>query len=247
VQIGLLAVPTTGPLSMYLQGQSYYVSTPDQSLMQEDQPQLKSKALRDSDNKTPQPPSSRGCNQHSPTPWSLNQRSPSCSMDDFRKYGRYDFERFDHISSSHANIGHGTFDKVNVNCSFLFKKSKWGVLGEHRNPAGIIYLDLTFIQPKGSQLHSATVSVTLDDEDEDLDKMRSKLARRESTGPQCPIQITDCYGRCSQSTIFPIQMCRELSLLPRHVFRVNYSRNNVANPKFLPHWAMLTRRLPTRA
>lgn len=89
MQIGLLAVPTTGPLSMYLQGQlqSYYVSTPDQSLMQEDQPQLKSKALRDSDNKTPQPPSSRGCNQHSPTPWSLNQRSPSCSMDDFVRPG----------------------------------------------------------------------------------------------------------------------------------------------------------------
>jgi hypothetical protein len=116
-----------------------------------------------------------------------------------RKYGRYDFERFDHISSSHANIGHGTFDKVNVNCSFLFKKSKWGVLGEHKNPAGIIYLDLTFIQPKDSQLHSATVTVTLDDEDEELDKMRSKLARRERTGPQCPIQITDCYGKSNFS------------------------------------------------
>lgn len=68
-----------------------------------------------------------------------------------RKYGGYDFERFDNLSSSHASIGHRSFDKVNVNCRFLFKKSKWGVLGECKNPAGIVYLDLTFDQPKDAQ------------------------------------------------------------------------------------------------
>lgn len=111
-----------------------------------------------------------------------------------RKYGRYDFERFDHRSSTHASVGHATFDKVEVNCKFLFKKSQWGVLGEHKNPAGIIYLDLSFRQPKDSQLHSATVIVTLDDEDKDLHEMSHKLHRSGSIGSQCPIQITDCYG-----------------------------------------------------
>lgn len=106
-----------------------------------------------------------------------------------RKYGRYDFERFDHLSSSHANVGHATFDKVNVNCRFLFKKSRWGVLGECKNPAGIIYLDLTFDQPKGCELHSATVSVTLDDEDKEL-----QLSQRAKTAFECPVQITDYYG-----------------------------------------------------
>ncbi|KUJ08124.1 uncharacterized protein LY89DRAFT_725429 [Mollisia scopiformis] len=110
-----------------------------------------------------------------------------------RNYGRYDFERFDNLSSTHASIGHSTFDKVNVNCRFLFKKSRWGVLGEQKNPAGIIFLDLSFDQPKDSQLHSAMVIITLDDEDEDLldvSRNYNVLNKR----PQCPVQMTDCYG-----------------------------------------------------
>jgi hypothetical protein len=136
-----------------------------------------------------------------------------------RKYGRYDFERFDHISSSHANVGHGTFDKVNVNCRFLFKKSQWGVLGGHKNPAGIIYLDLTFDQPKDSQLHSATVIITLDDEDRELDDIRGKFARRRSTSPQCPIHITNYYG--PKSFTGPekiVQMNKSLHLTPSAQF-----------------------------
>jgi hypothetical protein len=44
-----------------------------------------------------------------------------------RKFGRYDFERFERFDhrSSHASIGHATFDKVEVDCKFLFKKSQW--------------------------------------------------------------------------------------------------------------------------
>ena len=130
-----------------------------------------------------------------------------------RKYGRYDFERFDHLSSAHASIGHGTFDKVNVNCRFLFKKSRWGVLGEHKNPAGIIYLDLTFDQPKDSQLHSATVIVTLDDQDKGLQDI--PLNRRPSQLHEIPVQITDCYGPkgfAGPETI--VQMKKSLSLSP---------------------------------
>lgn len=111
-----------------------------------------------------------------------------------RKYGRYDFERFDNCSSTHASAGHATFDKVEVDCKFLFKKSQWGVIGQHKNPAGIIYLDLSFRQPKGSRLHSATVIVTLDDEDQALETMTNKLTRRDDLDPYCPVQLTDSYG-----------------------------------------------------
>ncbi|PQE30504.1 2-amino-3-carboxymuconate-6-semialdehyde decarboxylase protein [Rutstroemia sp. NJR-2017a WRK4] len=76
----------------------------------------------------------------------------------------------------------------------LAMKSQWGVLGRHKNPAGIIYLDLTFDQPKDSQLHSATVIITLDDEDQELNDIRGKFAPRGSTVPQCPVHITDSYG-----------------------------------------------------
>ncbi|KAE8444967.1 hypothetical protein EG329_014095 [Mollisiaceae sp. DMI_Dod_QoI] len=133
-----------------------------------------------------------------------------------RKYGRYDFERFDHLSSSHASIGHGTFDKVNVDCRFLFKKSRWGVLGEHKNPAGIIYLDLTFNQPKGSQLHSATISITLDDEDKALREFSGDYYR---TGPRCPVQMTDCYGpKGFAGPERTVQTKKSLHLTPRAEF-----------------------------
>jgi hypothetical protein len=107
-----------------------------------------------------------------------------------RKYGRYDFERFDHLSSAHASIGHNTFDKVTVNCRFLFKKSRWGVLGLHKHPAGIIYLDLSFDQPKDSQLDSATVIITLEDEDKGLLKSNNNSLSK----TLYPVQITDYFG-----------------------------------------------------
>lgn len=107
------------------------------------------------------------------------------------KYGRYDFERFDHLSSSLANVGYSTFHKVNVDCRFLFKKSRWGVLGEKKNPAGIIYLDLTFDQPKDCQLHSATVIVTLDDQ---ADELRALGGTDSASSFDCPVHLTDCYG-----------------------------------------------------
>lgn len=108
-----------------------------------------------------------------------------------RKFGRYDFERFDY-GSSLAGIGHATFDKVEVECKFLFKKSQWGVIGEYKNPAGIIYLDLIFRQPKDCQLRSATVIVTVDDEDKELQEMCYKLRPRRTLC--CPVQMTDYYG-----------------------------------------------------
>ncbi|KAK7930967.1 hypothetical protein PG985_001679 [Apiospora marii] len=87
-----------------------------------------------------------------------------------RRYGKHDFERFDHLISQQAgaSLGSSTIGKASVDCRFLFQKSQWGVLGPMKNPAGIIYLDLTIHQPKDCRLKSATITVTLDDDDDEL-------------------------------------------------------------------------------
>ncbi|KAF2966239.1 hypothetical protein GQX73_g7345 [Xylaria multiplex] len=103
-----------------------------------------------------------------------------------RKFGRYDFKRFDHLVSQHASLGAATLGKIHVDCKFLFKKSKWGTL-EGRDSAGIIYLDLAFSQPSDCRLKNATVQVTLDDDDEHL------VREFPSQGPRTPVQIVK-YG-----------------------------------------------------
>ncbi|KAI0814040.1 hypothetical protein GGR55DRAFT_493612 [Xylaria sp. FL0064] len=103
-----------------------------------------------------------------------------------RKYGRYDFKRFDHLVSQQASLGEASLGKVHVDCRFLFKKSKWGTL-EGRDSAGIIYLDLDFKQPSDCRLKSAIVQVTLDDDDEHL------VREFPSHGARTPVQIVK-YG-----------------------------------------------------
>ncbi|KAI1131397.1 hypothetical protein F5Y10DRAFT_66240 [Nemania abortiva] len=103
-----------------------------------------------------------------------------------RKFGRYDFKRFDHLVSQHASLGAASLGKIHVDCKFLFKKSKWGTL-EGRDSAGIIYLDLAFSQPSDCRLKNATVQVTLDDDDEHLVRQFPS----HSTRP--PVQIVK-YG-----------------------------------------------------
>ncbi|KAI0478118.1 hypothetical protein F4859DRAFT_478673 [Xylaria cf. heliscus] len=109
-----------------------------------------------------------------------------------RKYGRHDFERFDHLTPSQASFGPATIGKVFIDCRFLFMKSKWGVMGEQSTQAGIFYLDLTFHEPKGCRLHSATVTVSLDDEHKELPKTQRALSPAVSR--RHPVQMTDCYG-----------------------------------------------------
>ncbi|KAI1824788.1 hypothetical protein F4861DRAFT_530694 [Xylaria intraflava] len=74
---------------------------------------------------------------------------------------------FDNLAPAHASIGNASLGKVRVDCRFDSEKAKWGTLGD-RNSAGIVYLDLTFNQPNDCRLRSATVQVTLDDDDEHL-------------------------------------------------------------------------------
>ncbi|KAK0671172.1 hypothetical protein QBC41DRAFT_316062 [Cercophora samala] len=115
-------------------------------------------------------------------PWT----SPELKIKKRGRYGRRDYERFDHIASSHMRAGRGSIGKVEVDCRFMFTKSRWGVLGESQNPAGILYLDLDFHQPPDCKLESATVSVKLTEEDgED-----ARVEHRSS----CPVKFTDHYG-----------------------------------------------------
>ncbi|KAK4649405.1 uncharacterized protein QC761_0021080 [Podospora bellae-mahoneyi] len=112
--------------------------------------------------------------------------SPELKVKKRGRYGRRDYERFDHIASSHMRAGRGSIGKVEVDCRFMFTKSRWGVLGESQNPAGILYLDLDFHQPPDCKLESATVSVKLTEEDgED-----ARIEHRSS----CPVKFTDHYG-----------------------------------------------------
>jgi hypothetical protein len=82
--------------------------------------------------------------------------------------------------------GHGSIGKVQVECRFLFTKSQWGVMGEARNPAGIIYLDLDFSQPADCKLESATITVTLTEDD-------GEEARIHHRSP-CHTKFTDHFG-----------------------------------------------------
>ncbi|KAL6851155.1 hypothetical protein ACO1O0_008283 [Amphichorda felina] len=87
-----------------------------------------------------------------------------------RKFGRYDFHRFDHLSPWHACAGEKKIGAVHVDCRFLLKKSRWGMLGSH--PGGVIFLDFNFTQPQDCSLASATIKVTLDENDDALGEHR---------------------------------------------------------------------------
>ncbi|KAI1817722.1 hypothetical protein GGS20DRAFT_484061 [Poronia punctata] len=116
-----------------------------------------------------------------------DQPRPELSAIEYnRKFGRYDFKRFDHLVRHHASVGSASLGKVDVDCRFLFEKSKWGTL-DGQDSAGIIYLDLAFNQPSDCRLKNATVQVTLDDDDEHLLRQFPPLASR------VPVQI-DKYG-----------------------------------------------------
>lgn len=112
------------------------------------------------------------------------------------RYKRYDrFREFGAQSSGHASVGHRSLGKLTIDCEFLFKKSQWGVLGEQRYPAGIIYLNLNFGPPQGCRVKSATVTVTLDEADPALAPLRETAAGPRATHPSgCPAQITAWYG-----------------------------------------------------
>lgn len=106
-----------------------------------------------------------------------------------RKYGKYDFGRFDQVRGSSYYLGKGSVGDMEVACNFLFTKSRWGVLTPDKNPGGVVYLDLDFTEPPDCRLKGATVQLTLDDEDEDL--RRHFASGKPPPRPQVPVQITE--------------------------------------------------------
>lgn len=75
-----------------------------------------------------------------------------------RKYGR----NYEYIDSSISSLGYKELGKVKVDVRFRKEDCMWGVMGEEQNPAGIIYMDLSFDQPKSCYLERAIVTVTLE-------------------------------------------------------------------------------------
>ncbi|KAK3986913.1 hypothetical protein QBC44DRAFT_247064, partial [Cladorrhinum sp. PSN332] len=106
------------------------------------------------------------------------------------KYGPSDFTRFDDKTASHVRVARKTLRAVEIECRFAFRKSRWGTIGETRQPAGIIYMDIDFRQPSDCRLQSATVTVTLDEaaNDKNNDDSTHRCEPRE------PVHFTDFYG-----------------------------------------------------
>ncbi|KAF7897940.1 uncharacterized protein EAF01_008906 [Botrytis porri] len=104
-----------------------------------------------------------------------------------RKFGRT-LERIEHLPN--ACLKYQKVGKVGVTCQFRLSKSKWGVMGEAENPAGVIYMSLGFDQPNDCRLSSATVSITLEDSEPREDTERRSI--RKSVSDR--LHITDQYG-----------------------------------------------------
>ncbi|KAI3393652.1 hypothetical protein diail_3832 [Diaporthe ilicicola] len=122
-----------------------------------------------------------------------------------RKAGRYDFSRFDHITSTSKRVAYKSIGDVGVDCRFHFKDSHWGTLGKSKNDAGIIHMEINFNQPPGHKLEWARIQLTLDDDDPRLEPYQERPREREyvitdrcredDQGPrEVPVLITDHYG-----------------------------------------------------
>jgi hypothetical protein len=106
-----------------------------------------------------------------------------------RRYGKYDFDKFKHLEGSRYSLGKGNIGEMEVACNFLFTKSKWGVLTPARNPGGVVYLDLCFTEPPGCSLKGATVLLSLNEDDKDL--QRHFAAGKPPPKPRIPVHITE--------------------------------------------------------
>ncbi|TGO29916.1 hypothetical protein BPAE_0009g00100 [Botrytis paeoniae] len=104
-----------------------------------------------------------------------------------RKFGRT-LERIEHLPN--VCLKYQKVGKVGVTCQFRLSKSKWGVLGEAENPAGVIYMSLGFDQPNNCRLSSAIVSITLEDSDPREATERQSIQKSVSDS----LHITDQYG-----------------------------------------------------
>ncbi|KAJ2988326.1 hypothetical protein NUW58_g4035 [Xylaria curta] len=105
-----------------------------------------------------------------------------------RKFGKYDFDQFRPLQTSDHFLGKGKIGDMNVACKFLFRKSRWGVLAPDRNPGGILYVDLVFTEPPDCYLRGASIILTLDEHDTDL---QHHFSIKNNTRDRLPVHITE--------------------------------------------------------
>lgn len=104
-----------------------------------------------------------------------------------RKFGRT-LERIEHLPN--VCLKYQKVGKIGVSCQFRLSKSRWGVLGEAENPAGIIFMSLGFDQPSDCRLSKATISITL--EENEAIEATGRQSSRDSISNS--LHITDRYG-----------------------------------------------------
>ncbi|KXH52935.1 hypothetical protein CNYM01_08174 [Colletotrichum nymphaeae SA-01] len=130
-----------------------------------------------------------------------------------RRYGRKDYKLFDQDTArgSHLCVGSGAIGKVQVECKYHWKKAQWGVLGSNRNPAGIVYLDISIRQPPGHTLRDARVLITLAEQDPYGAEARGRWSQkhvRTSLDSDYAVQVTEHFG--PQSLVGPQTVTSEL-------------------------------------
>lgn len=120
-----------------------------------------------------------------------------------RPYGRSDFEDFnsENAAGEHLYIGSGTIGRhVEVDCKYNWARAKWGALGHNSRPAGIVYMDLTFKQPRGYWLECASVFITLSENTTSFAVHKSRRSGESSRKMQqpldsdCAVQIREFFG-----------------------------------------------------
>ncbi|KAL2157298.1 hypothetical protein VTH06DRAFT_6236 [Thermothelomyces fergusii] len=124
------------------------------------------------------------------------QRRPVLKL---RRYGRNDFETFDEEAArgSILSVGSAAIGEVGIDCKYHWRKAQWGVLGNEKRPAGIIYMDITFRQPHGYWLERAHVYVTLSQDASTYalsSPSRDRETRYRPLSSDYTVQITDNYG-----------------------------------------------------
>ncbi|EFX04050.1 hypothetical protein CMQ_978 [Grosmannia clavigera kw1407] len=80
----------------------------------------------------------------------------------------------------HGSLGSFSLGKVLIDCKLRCGECQWGTLGEPATPAGIIYVDLSFIQPEKYTLASASVCISFEDYEEHEERPRSHRRGRRS-------------------------------------------------------------------
>ncbi|KAK4216638.1 hypothetical protein QBC37DRAFT_416284 [Rhypophila decipiens] len=72
-----------------------------------------------------------------------------------------------------GSLASRSIGKVNIDCRLRLSESKWGIL-EGSQPAGILFVDLTFDQPAHCRLSSAVVLISLEEYDDTEEKSKDK-------------------------------------------------------------------------